>query len=129
MCTLTWPWQLLSISPKEDRTYIYVTDYTTRDDLAPVHINANLMRTVGVDRIVKIALYDEQSKVVEHLKIADYLCIKSVRLKPFRRGVDGNLAGHMSGNSRLIFKLRRENTTNDDLIELLKYVFSVRLAI
>ncbi|THH20712.1 hypothetical protein EUX98_g8531 [Antrodiella citrinella] len=112
--------QLLSISAKEDCTYIYVTDYTARDDLAPVHIDRNLMRAIGVNRIVKMALFDEQRTVMENLKIGDYLSIKSVRLKPFRRGVDGNLAGHISGNERLICKLQHENTRNKDLVNLLQ---------
>ncbi|THH29587.1 hypothetical protein EUX98_g4596 [Antrodiella citrinella] len=112
--------QLLAISAKEDRKYIYVTDYTSRPDLAPVYIDSQVTHLIGVDRIVKITLFDEQSKVAEGLELGNYISIKNLRLKPSLPGVDGNIAGRLGGNERLICKLQPQNSGNEELIELLQ---------
>ena len=60
----------MSISDKEDRTYLYVTDYTSRPDLVPVHVDSQITRVLENNQILKIALFDENLKRVDRVNWA-----------------------------------------------------------
>ena len=92
----------MSISDKEDRTYLYVTDYTSRPDLVPVHVDSQITRVLENNQILKIALFDEQAKLAAELNTGDYIAIKNLRLRPARAGMHGDLVGRLGGDERLI---------------------------
>ncbi|KAH8099538.1 hypothetical protein BXZ70DRAFT_942245 [Cristinia sonorae] len=116
VCTV----HLLAISNKDDRKIIYVTDYTSRPDLAPVHLEPQIMSLLSGDRIVKIALFDEQAKTAGALQPGDFLTIKNLRLRPAHAGAEVNLVGRLGGDERLIYKLEPKTSASEELQELLK---------
>jgi hypothetical protein len=97
---------------------LFVTDYTSRRDLAPVAATAEWTHGLGADRILKIALYDEQAKAVENLRPGDVIAVRNLRLKALAGGRD--VAGTIGGYERLIFKLQPQNTGNENCMALMK---------
>ncbi|TCD67277.1 hypothetical protein EIP91_000299 [Steccherinum ochraceum] len=109
---------LLHVTKDKDQTYIYVTDYTSRQDLVPVFLDNTIMRLLSQDKIVRITLFDEQAKVVKELDPGDFLLIKNLILKPSKPNGDGNLAGKLGGDQRLIHKLQPKLSAHEELHEL-----------
>lgn len=81
------------------------------------------MEVMSPDLIVKIAVYDEQAKIVAQLKGGEFLAIKNLRLRPSNAN-EGNLVGRLGGDGRLIHKLAPKLSANEDLVALLQYVTS-----
>ncbi len=113
-------YQVLYISLKDnERAFIYVTDYTFRPDLAPIPATAEWVRDVDPDRIVKIALFQDQAETAKALKAGDIIAVRNVRLK---QGLKNKVTGYLGGTERLIFKLQPNETGNVDCLELIKSV-------
>ncbi|PSR77622.1 hypothetical protein PHLCEN_2v7812 [Hermanssonia centrifuga] len=110
--------EVLYISLKDnERAFIYVTDYTFRPDLAPIPATAEWVRDVDPDRIVKIALFQDQAETAKALKAGDIIAVRNVRLK---QGLKAKVTGYLGGSERLIFKLQPNETGNVDCLELIK---------
>lgn len=76
---------------------------------------------MSVDRILKIALKDEQAKVADDLKQGDIIAVRNLRLKALssdRQSVTGMLGGF----ERLIYKLNPETTGDEGCLALLRCV-------
>ena len=114
--------QILRITKKDDeRTLLWVTDYTSRTDLAPVSATAEWKRDISDDCILKIALKDEQVKVADDLQQGDVIAVRNLRLKALssdRQSVTGLLGGF----ERLIYKLNPQTTGDEGCLALLGYV-------
>lgn len=94
---------------------LYVTDYTTRDELAP--IAATIGPTGLTDAIVKIFLFDKQAETANDIKPKDFIGIRNLRLKKDPQ-LD-HLSGRLGGSQRLITKLH-PNSGSDELNALLR---------
>ncbi|KZT71254.1 hypothetical protein DAEQUDRAFT_121630 [Daedalea quercina L-15889] len=108
--------EILSISPKDQTTYLYVTDYTRRDDLAPIAFTVPRARELQ-NRVVKISLHDEQAETAKQLEVADFVAIRNLRLRP--SGSEKKLTGRLGGNQRLLNKLQPNTANNHELKALL----------
>ena len=78
---------------------------------------ADWTRGIEHDRILKIALSNEQVKLAGSLREGDFVAIRCMRLKTV---AGGTLAGKLGGSERLIYKLDPKNTGNEHCLELLK---------
>ncbi|TFY57085.1 hypothetical protein EVJ58_g7241 [Rhodofomes roseus] len=95
--------------------YLYVTDYTRREDLAPVA--PTVPRALQLkDRIVKIALHDDQAETGKQLEAGDFVAIRNLRLRP--TGSEKKLTGRLGGSQRLLSKLQ-VNSPNDHELKVL----------
>ncbi|CAL1705544.1 unnamed protein product [Somion occarium] len=113
--------QVLGISHKDDeRSYLYATDYTCRNDFASVWFDRQPGDLVPNDRILKVLLLDEQAKTAKSLKPGDFVSLRHIRLRTSEYRGEVRLTGRMGGNQRLIFKLNAQGTGNEDLIALLQ---------
>ncbi|KAJ2965891.1 hypothetical protein NUW54_g13964 [Trametes sanguinea] len=85
--------EVVHISPKDDFTYLYVTDYTSRTDLVPVA--AHIAPPALSDRVVRVELRDAQVDTARNLEAGDYIAIRNLRLRPSAGGplVSGRLGG------------------------------------
>ncbi len=110
---------MVHISPKDDFTYIYVTDYTARTDLVPV--SASIASSTLADRVVRVELRDAQVDSAKNLEAGDFVAVRNLRLRPSGGGT--LLAGRLGGDQRLITKLNPKANGNADLRALLRYVF------
>ena len=119
--------QIISMSHKDDRVYIYVTDYTSRSDLAPIYIDPPTDVSVPTNSVVKVLLLDGQATTAKTLEPGDFVSVRNLRLKGSNRadGVEDNLSGKLGGDQRLIFKLQPQGTGNEDLLALLLWVHLV----
>lgn len=119
--------QIISMSHKDDRVYIYVTDYTSRSDLAPIYIDPPTDVSVPTNSVVKVLLLDGQATTAKTLEPGDFVSVRNLRLKGSNRadGVEDNLSGKLGGDQRLIFKLQPQGTGNEDLLALLRWVHLV----
>ena len=115
------------MSHKDDRVYIYVTDYTSRSDLAPIYIDPPTDVSVPTNSVVKVLLLDGQATTAKTLEPGDFVSVRNLRLKGSNRadGVEDNLSGKLGGDQRLIFKLQPQGTGNEDLLALLRWVHLV----
>lgn len=104
------------MSPKDQMTYLYVTDYTRRDDLAPV---APTVPRAGElqNRVVKITLHDDQVETAKQLEAGDFVAIRNLRLRP--TGAEQKLTGRLGGSQRLLSKLQPNSPNNHELKALL----------
>lgn len=109
--------QVLHVSPKDERTYLYVTDYTSRTDLAVVDMSAPIFQGLQ-DRVVKIALFNGQATTGNNLAPGDLVLIRNLRLKSF--GGTKKLSGRLGGDARLINKLQAKTANNLELTALLR---------
>ena len=100
------------------KALLFVTDYTSRTDLAPVAATAEWTHGINADRILKIALSDEQAKAAEDLHPGDVIAVRNLRLKALAGGRD--VAGVLGGHDRLIFKLQPQNSGNENCLALMK---------
>ncbi|CDO73630.1 hypothetical protein BN946_scf185014.g100 [Trametes cinnabarina] len=107
--------EVVYISPKDDYTYLYVTDYTSRSDLVPVA--ASIAPPALADRVVRVELRDTQVDTAKNLEAGDYIAIRNLRLRPSNGGA--LLAGRLGGDQRLITKLNRKASGNAELRALL----------
>ncbi|KAI0373030.1 hypothetical protein BV20DRAFT_849182 [Pilatotrama ljubarskyi] len=107
--------EVVHVSPKDDFTYLYVTDYTARPDLVPV--SASIAPVALVDRVVRVELRDAQVDTAKNLEAGDYVAIRNLRLRPSGGGT--RLAGRLGGDQRLITKLNPKASGNADLRALL----------
>ncbi|OBZ65733.1 hypothetical protein A0H81_14324 [Grifola frondosa] len=106
--------EVVFISHKDDHTYLYVTDYTSRSDLVPVTptITAGLK-----DRVVRVSLHDAQVDTAKNLEPGDFITMRNLRLKP--SGRQEQLSGRLGGSQRLINKLKANGNGNAELKSLL----------
>lgn len=109
--------EVLHVSPKDERTYLYVTDYTSRTDLAVVDMSAPIFQGLQ-DRVVKIALFNGQATTGNNLAPGDLVLIRNLRLKSF--GGTKKLSGRLGGDARLINKLQAKTANNLELTALLR---------
>ncbi|KAI0362516.1 hypothetical protein OH77DRAFT_61120 [Trametes cingulata] len=107
--------EVIHVSPKDDFTYLYVTDYTARPDLVPV--SASIAPAALADRVVRVELRDAQVDTAKNLEAGDYVAIRNLRLRP--SGTGTCLAGRLGGDQRLITKLNPKASGNADLRALL----------
>ncbi|KAL1944803.1 hypothetical protein VTO73DRAFT_3233 [Trametes versicolor] len=107
--------EVVHVSPKDDFTYLYVTDYTSRTDLVPV--SASIAPETLADRVVRVELRDAQVDIAKSLEAGDFVAIRNLRLRPSGGGT--LLAGRLGGDQRLITKLNPKSTGNADLRALL----------
>lgn len=114
--------EVLFVSPKDNITYLYVTDYTRRTDLVPVAFTVPRALQLQ-DRIVKIALRDDQGETAKQLKTGDFVAIRNLRLRPV--GSEQKLMGGLGGSQRLLSKLQASSSNNHELQALVMYVFSI----
>lgn len=105
----------------EERTLAWVTDYTSRTDLAPIDATADWKRGINDDRILKLALYDEQAKVTSDLQPGDVVALRNLRLKSLTSGKP-SVTGLLGGFERLIYKLNPQTTGDEGCIALLRFV-------
>ena len=111
--------QVLHVSSKSDeRAFLYVTDYTPRDDLIAVPPTASWTDDVADDRIIKIVVKDTPAKTANTLAPGDFVAIRSLRLKPFAAGKE--VSAQLGGDEQLIFKLDPAESGNGNLLELLR---------
>ncbi|KAI0934827.1 hypothetical protein AcW1_006221 [Taiwanofungus camphoratus] len=109
--------EVLSLVHRDEQSYLYVTDYTSRSDLVPVA--ATLLGVANLeDRVVRIVLFDGQIETAKHLEPGDFVSIRNLRLKP--SGGTSQLAGRLGGDQRLISKLQTHTTANEHLKALLR---------
>ncbi|OSD08487.1 hypothetical protein PYCCODRAFT_1400934 [Trametes coccinea BRFM310] len=108
--------EVVHISPKDDFTYLYVTDYTARTDLVPVA--AHIAPSALADRVVRIELRDAQVDTARNLEAGDYIAIRNLRLRPSAGGP--LLSGRLGGDQRLITKLNAKASGNAELRALLR---------
>lgn len=113
-------YKVLLVSPKDNTTYLYVTDYTSRDDLVPVAFTVPRALQLQ-DRIVKIALHDDQAETAKQLEGGDFVAIRNLRLRS--SGMEQKLMGRLGGSQRLLSKLQANSPNNHELQALLMYVF------
>ncbi|KAH9843158.1 uncharacterized protein C8Q71DRAFT_237564 [Rhodofomes roseus] len=107
--------EVLFVSTKDTSCYLYVTDYTRREDLAPVA--PTVPRALQLkDRIVKIALHDDQAETGKQLEAGDFVAIRNLRLRP--TGSEKKLTGRLGGSQRLLSKLQ-VNSPNDHELKVL----------
>ena len=111
--------QVLHVSVKEDRAFIYVTDYTQRDDLSEIPATATWTHNIPDNRIVKILLTGHALKTVRTIGSEDYVALRKVRLKS--AGSGRQVSGRLSGDEQLIFKLDPKESGNRNLAFLTKY--------
>ncbi|OJT02538.1 hypothetical protein TRAPUB_6955 [Trametes pubescens] len=107
--------EVVHISPKDDFTYIYVTDYTARTDLVPV--SASIASSTLADRVVRVELRDAQVDIAKNLEAGDFVAVRNLRLRPSGGGT--LLAGRLGGDQRLITMLNPKANGNADLRALL----------
>lgn len=117
--TLLVNFQIVHKSDKDDKVYLYVTDYTSRRDLAPTCLASSRIN-VPDDSIVKVLLLDEQAKTAKGLRPLDYISLRNLNLKA--NGIPGTLSGKLAGDQRLIYKLREQGTGCEELLALIKWV-------
>lgn len=108
--------QVVSISAKDDYSYLYVTDYTARSDLVPV--SPSIASGALAERVVRVSLNDAQVDLGRALEAGDYIAIRNLRLRP--GGSGSLLCGRLGGEQRLITKLNPRATGNKELRELLR---------
>ncbi|KAM5532336.1 hypothetical protein V8D89_014015 [Ganoderma adspersum] len=108
--------EVISISSKDDYSYLYVTDYTARTDLVP--ISPAIASGDLVERVVRVSLNDAQVELAKALEAGDYIAIRNLRLRP--AGSGSLLCGRLGGEQRLITKLNPRATGNKELKELLR---------
>ena len=97
--------------------YLYVTDYTSRDDLVPVAFTVPRALQLR-DCIVKIALHDDQAETAKQLEAGDFVAIRNLRLRP--SGSEQKLVmGRLGGSQRLLSKLQPNSPNNHELQALL----------
>ncbi|KAL7283683.1 hypothetical protein ACG7TL_003119 [Trametes sanguinea] len=108
--------EVVHISPKDDFTYLYVTDYTARTSLVPVA--AHIAPSALADRVVRIELRDAQVDTARNLEAGDYIAIRNLRLRPSAGGP--LVSGRLGGDQRLITKLNPKATGNAELRALLR---------
>ncbi|KAI0807789.1 hypothetical protein C8Q74DRAFT_1322450 [Fomes fomentarius] len=108
--------EVVHISPKEDYSYLYMTDYTTRPDLVPV--STTIVSHAPPDGIVRVSLKDAQAETGKNLVIGDFVAIRNLRLRG--SGSDNQLSGHLGGDQRLISRLNPKATGNGELRALLR---------
>ncbi|GJE87059.1 hypothetical protein PsYK624_031420 [Phanerochaete sordida] len=110
--------EVLLVKQKEaTRTLMWVTDYTTRADLAPIASTAaEHAHGLPTERILKVALTDEQAGVGAALAPGDVVAVRKLRLKG-ARGRD--VAGVLSGSERLVHKLNPQTTGSEECLALL----------
>ncbi|KAI0077127.1 hypothetical protein K474DRAFT_1662065 [Panus rudis PR-1116 ss-1] len=108
----------ISADKEEGTTYLYVTDYMKRTNLAPVRPFEDRPTDLDKDYILKVELHDEQAATAESLSIGDFVSLSNLRL----RGNSSRQAmfGEMRGSQRLIYKLNAKNSASDDLRALLE---------
>ena len=109
---------MIYVSSKDESLFLYVTDYTSRNDLVPV--SPSITSDLLADRIVRISLFDEQREIAKNLEPGDFIAIRNLRLKP--SGSDHRLFGRLGGDQRLITKLNPRAAGNAELKALLRYV-------
>ncbi|KAI0672845.1 hypothetical protein C8Q78DRAFT_1021641 [Trametes maxima] len=107
--------EVVQISPKDNFTYLYVTDYTARTDLVPV--SASIAPSVLADCVVRVELRDSQVDTARNLEPGDYIAIRNLRLRP--SGGGPLLSGRLGGDQRLITRLNPKPNGNADLRALL----------
>ncbi|KAI0333614.1 hypothetical protein GY45DRAFT_1297126 [Cubamyces sp. BRFM 1775] len=107
--------EVVHISPKDDFTYMYVTDYTARNDLVPV--SASIAPATLANRVVRIELRNSQVETARSLEAGDFVAITNLRLWPSGGGT--LLAGRLGGEQRLITKLKPTAKSNANLQALL----------
>ncbi|KAH9901443.1 hypothetical protein C8Q73DRAFT_677845 [Cubamyces lactineus] len=100
--------EVVHISPKDDFTYMYVTDYTARSDLVPV--SASVAPATLADRVVRVELSGSQVDIARNLEIGDFVTLSKLRLR--RSGGGTLLAGRLGGDQRLITKLNPKANSN-----------------
>ncbi|KAI0636607.1 hypothetical protein C8Q77DRAFT_1276525 [Trametes polyzona] len=108
--------EVVHISPKDDFTYFYVTDYTTRPDLVPVA--ASIAPPALENYVVRVELRDTQVDTARNLDPGDFVAIRNLRLRPSGGGT--LLCGRLGGDQRLITKLNPKASGNAELRALLK---------
>ncbi|KAI0822761.1 hypothetical protein BC628DRAFT_1387561 [Trametes gibbosa] len=107
--------EVVHISPKDDCTFLYITDYTPRNDLVPISVG--IAPSTLADHIVRVELRDAQVDIAKNLEAGDFVAIRNLRLRPSGGGT--LLAGRLGGDQRLITKLNSKATGNTDLRALL----------
>ncbi|OCH93878.1 hypothetical protein OBBRIDRAFT_789916 [Obba rivulosa] len=107
--------EVIGISFNDGQCYMYVTDYTSRPDLAPVAPSITRL-AAHKDRVVKIVLNDAQAETAKNLKAGDFISIRNLRIK---RSGTGQFAGRLGGDQRLIDKLHM-NGDREELKALLQ---------
>ncbi|PIL24317.1 hypothetical protein GSI_14070 [Ganoderma sinense ZZ0214-1] len=108
--------EVVSISSKDDYSYLYVTDYTARTDLVPV--SPAIASGDLAERVVRVSLNDAQVDLGRALDAGDYIAIRNLRLRP--AGSGSLLCGRLGGEQRLITKVNPRATGNKELRELLR---------
>ncbi|KAI0780559.1 hypothetical protein BD413DRAFT_5316 [Trametes elegans] len=107
--------QVVHLSPKDDYTYLYVTDYTARTDIVPV--SASIAPPTFADRVLRVELKDAQVDIAKMLMAGDYVVLRNLRLRP--SGGSNLLSGRLGGDQRLITKLNPKANGNAELRALL----------
>ncbi|KAI1794699.1 hypothetical protein LXA43DRAFT_1080747 [Ganoderma leucocontextum] len=108
--------EVVSISSKDEYSYLYVTDYTARTDLVP--ISPSIASGDLAERVVRVSLNDVQVDLGRALEAGDFIAIRNLRLRP--AGSGSLLCGRLGGQQRLITKLNAKATGNKELRELLR---------
>lgn len=116
--------QVLSISQKDDRAFIYVTDYTSREGLVPVHLESTSGINVPENSVMKVLMMDGQATIAKSLEPGDFVSLRNLRLKSGSRvsGPTSNLSGKLGGDQRLVFKLQPKGTGSEELLALIRQV-------
>ena len=96
----------------------WVTDYTSRSDLAPIDATAEWKRGISDDRVLKITLSDEQAKAASDLQSGDVVALRNLRLKSLGSGKP-SVTGNLGGFERLIYKLNPQTTGDEGCLSLL----------
>ncbi|KAA1469424.1 hypothetical protein DENSPDRAFT_603066 [Dentipellis sp. KUC8613] len=108
---------LHSIYDPKGFSEVFVTDYTTRNDLAACP-SEDWSRNLA-NRIVKVELRDGQSDFAKKMDRGSFFKIQNLRLRERKMAGTGKLVGYLGGNDRLIMKLNPNNEENKELAALL----------
>jgi hypothetical protein len=97
-------------------TYIYITDYTAHPDLRS-DLTESWSRGLGRS-IVKVSLCDGQVEMAKAVEPGTFYSIMKLRMKKTYNGDD--FQGRLGGDERLIRRLKVQDTTNEELLALLR---------
>lgn len=97
----------------------YITDYTRHEDL-PI-LSEMHTRPQGLERrIVKVILWDRQIEMAKIIRAGEFYTIRNLRL--LVSTTEDHVQGRLGGAERLINKLRVEDSANERLAVLLRWV-------
>ena len=105
---------------------IYVTDYTSHPRLGIIAPGKSWSK--GLEKcIARIRLSEQQRHIAESAVVGDFYIIRKLRLK--YSPTEECFRGFLGGTERLIQALNRNNTDNEHLNGLLRYILTLFLNI